>query len=201
MRTSIVSRGARVGAPAALTATSTFTLGYHEVVNDELDGRAVAVTWCPICWSAAVYGRRVDGRTLMFGVSGKLADDALVFYDRETGSLWKQPTGKCIAGRFEADDAARAYPVGRVEAAGGVVTDTVGDLRVAVFATDGGVHAFEHPGYEFAPAGNRVRADGARWDPVTGESDDGRRLDRLPARQMFAFAWQEAHGLDAFYDG
>ncbi|MFT4947740.1 MAG: hypothetical protein ACI8TL_001989, partial [Natronomonas sp.] len=41
-------------------------LSYHEIVNDVVDGRPVAVTWCPICWSAAVYDRTVDGKTLTF---------------------------------------------------------------------------------------------------------------------------------------
>jgi hypothetical protein len=78
-------------------------LHYHELVNDRLDrpiaitgGRrseAVAVTWCPLCGSAVVYDRAVGDRTLTFGVSGKLADDDLVMYDRETGSEWKQSTG------------------------------------------------------------------------------------------------------------
>ena len=83
-------------------------LGSHEIVNDTTerdDGstgtRPIAVTWCPICWSAVVYDRVIDGRTLTFGVSGKLADDALVMYDRETGSEWKQPTGQAIAGPLE----------------------------------------------------------------------------------------------------
>jgi len=77
-------------------------LSHHEVVNDRrtVDGteRAVAVTWCPICGSAVVYDWQVDGRVLEFGVSGKLADDAFVLYDRETGTEWKQPTGEAIAG-------------------------------------------------------------------------------------------------------
>jgi hypothetical protein len=81
-------------------------LSYHEIVNDTLpvEGgtvRPIAVTWCPICASAVVYDRRVDGRTLTFGTSGKLADDALVMYDRETESEWKQPLGRAIAGPLE----------------------------------------------------------------------------------------------------
>lgn len=78
-------------------------LSYHEIVNDVLEGerRPIAVTWCPICASAVVYDRTVDGRVLTFGTSGKLADDALVMYDRETGSEWKQPLGKAISGPLE----------------------------------------------------------------------------------------------------
>jgi len=56
------------------------------------------VTWCPLCGSAVVHNRRVDGRRFSFGVSGKLADDDLVMYDRETGSEWKQSLGEYIAG-------------------------------------------------------------------------------------------------------
>ncbi|MEF8828855.1 MAG: DUF3179 domain-containing protein [Haloarcula sp.] len=84
-------------------------LSYHEIVNDVLgngggsdrEERPIAVTWCPICASAVVYDRKADGETLTFGTSGKLADDALVMYDRETESEWKQPLGKAISGPLE----------------------------------------------------------------------------------------------------
>jgi hypothetical protein len=94
-------------------------LSYHEIVNDVLagsfepagftrshtnvdeDGLPIAVTWCPICASGVVYVRGVDDRRLTFGTAGKLADDALVMYDRETESEWKQPLGKAISGSLE----------------------------------------------------------------------------------------------------
>jgi hypothetical protein len=44
-----------------------------------------------------------------------------------------------------------------------------------------------------------VGADDTTWDPVTGESADSRRLDRLPTRRLFAFAWQDDHGPDTFW--
>lgn len=45
--------------------------------------------------------------------------------------------------------------------------------------------AFEDPGFGFEPAGEgEFRADGATWDGVTGGSDDGRALDRAPARRL-----------------
>jgi hypothetical protein len=73
-------------------------LNFHEIVNDTVDGDPLAVTWCPLCGSAVVYERTVGDRVLTFGVSGKLADDDLVLYDRETGSEWKQSSGECIDG-------------------------------------------------------------------------------------------------------
>ncbi len=48
-----------------------------------------------------VHVRRVNGRTLEFGVSGGLWNDALVMYDRQSGSLWSQVTGECNEERFE----------------------------------------------------------------------------------------------------
>ncbi|HKJ60335.1 MAG TPA: DUF3179 domain-containing protein [Halobacteriales archaeon] len=78
-------------------------LNYHEIVNDVVEGEPVAVTWCPLCGSAVVYDRVVDGQELRFGVSGKLAEDDLVMYDRETESEWKQSTGACIAGPLRGD--------------------------------------------------------------------------------------------------
>jgi hypothetical protein len=266
-------------------------LHYHEIVNDEVDGRPVAVTWCPLCGSAVVYDRRVGDETLTFGVSGKLADDDLVMYDRETGSEWKQSLGDCIAGVHEGaeltvlpgavttyesfrkshpqglvlqpvdaeseaasdtddpepvdyddapysdyfasegfglaahrgeDDArmwdrdddldpktvvlgvehgddAVGFPLTRVAAGGGTVAADVGGERVVVLAGDAGIHAYEHPGFEVRREDGRFRGDRTTWNAATGESTDGRRLARVPSRRLFAFAWQDDHGPDAFY--
>lgn len=89
-------------------------------------------------------------------------------------------------------------PLRDVRDAGGVVHVSVGGRDVAVFATPDGLHGFE-TGLRFEPDGDGwFRADGARWNGATGESDDGRALDRAPARRLFAFAWRDDHG-DAFY--
>lgn len=269
-------------------------LQFHEIVNDALNGASgddpIAVTWCPLCGSAVVYDRSHAGRTLEFGVSGKLADDDLVMYDRETESEWKQSTGECIAGAFEGDSlvvrpaavlSARefreSYPDGvvldppggeseaasdgdepapidyaespyeayaagdgfglaahrgaadgrewdgptdldpkevvsgvefdgdalgfafsRVRAAGGVARATVGERDVVAFATDDGIHAYADPGHAFETTDGGIVGDGTTWDPTTGAAADGRRLDRLPARRLYAFTWLDDHGPDAF---
>jgi len=282
-------------------------LNYHEVVNDTVGGTPVAVTWCPLCGSTVVYDRRPsegdlgnhgDPGTLEFGVSGKLADDDLVMYDRETESEWKQSLGEAIAGPLEGaslrvlpamtsswrtfsganpdakvldepggkseasgdglepaaidykddpycdyfeaegfglgahrgegsgrewdredlaakepvlglelDGDALAFPRSRVEEAGGVVTATVGEVEVVVFATDDGLSVYRHPGYEWTTARGGFRADGVMWDPTTGDPLDNPAthvaanrdsLERLPAKTLFAFTWRDDHG-DAFY--
>ncbi|MFP3854405.1 MAG: DUF3179 domain-containing protein [Anaerolineales bacterium] len=73
-------------------------LSLHEVINDELAGVPVAVTWCPLCYSAIVFDRRVEGTTLTFAVSGYLLESNLVMFDRQTGTLWSQLLGQGIRG-------------------------------------------------------------------------------------------------------
>ncbi len=45
-----------------------------------------------------MYSRKVGGRVLTFGVSGKLWRNALVMFDRETNSLWSHISGEAIDG-------------------------------------------------------------------------------------------------------
>ncbi|MDQ3649217.1 MAG: DUF3179 domain-containing protein [Acidobacteriota bacterium] len=71
---------------------------WHEIVNDEIKGVPVAVTFCPLCYSAIAFDRRADGRTLTFGVTGMLRHSDMVMYDRETESWWQQFTGEAIVG-------------------------------------------------------------------------------------------------------
>ncbi|MEL6700106.1 MAG: DUF3179 domain-containing protein [Pseudomonadota bacterium] len=73
-------------------------LTWHEIVNDEVGGVPVAVTFCPLCNSGITFDRRVDGQTLTFGVSGKLRNSDMVMYDRETQSWWQQAIGEGIVG-------------------------------------------------------------------------------------------------------
>ena len=71
----------------------------HEIANDVLQGVPIAATWCPLCNTGIVYDRRVAGRATTFGVTGTLFASAMVMYDRDTRSLWTQPTGQAVAGR------------------------------------------------------------------------------------------------------
>ncbi len=71
---------------------------WHEIVNDTIAGKPVAVTYCPLCNSAIVFDRTVKGRVLDFGTTGKLRNSDLVMYDRQTESWWQQFTGEAIVG-------------------------------------------------------------------------------------------------------
>lgn len=71
----------------------------HEIVNDEVGGIPVAVTYCPLCNTALVFDRRFEGETLRLGVSGLLRNSDLVMWDDVTQTLWQQVTGKAIVGK------------------------------------------------------------------------------------------------------
>lgn len=72
----------------------------HEIVNDIVGDIPVAVTFCPLCNSAIVYKRTVDGDVLRFGVSGNLRNSDLIMWDNKTESWWQQLTGEGIVGDY-----------------------------------------------------------------------------------------------------
>jgi hypothetical protein len=77
-------------------------LVWHEVVNDEVGGVPVAVTYCPLCFTNQVFNRTIDDgqEVVEFGTSGKLYNSNLVMYDRTSKSLWSQAMAEGIVGKY-----------------------------------------------------------------------------------------------------
>lgn len=73
-------------------------LNYHEIVNDNVGGDKITVTYCPLCGSGIAYRSEVGGKHLNFGVSGLIYNSGLLLYDRQTESLWSQILAKAITG-------------------------------------------------------------------------------------------------------
>ncbi len=73
-------------------------LVWHEIVNDRIGDRAINVSYCPLCGSAMVFDRTIEGRTLEFGVSGLLYQSDVLMYDRQTESLWSQLEMAAVSG-------------------------------------------------------------------------------------------------------
>lgn len=71
---------------------------WHEIVNDVIGKVPVIITFCSICNSAIVFNRKLDNRTLSFGIAGFVHGANMVMYDRETESWWQQFTGKAVVG-------------------------------------------------------------------------------------------------------
>lgn len=75
-------------------------LVWHEIVNDDIAGDPVLITYCPLCGSGIAYERKLNGKAVEFGTSGKLYNSNLVMYDRQTGSYWSQIGGLAIVGEL-----------------------------------------------------------------------------------------------------
>ncbi|MGY8815059.1 MAG: DUF3179 domain-containing protein [Gammaproteobacteria bacterium] len=76
-------------------------LMWHEIVNDNFNNIPVTVTYCPLCNAAVVFDRRINGKLLDFGVSGKLRHSDMIMYDRQTQSWWQQFLGLGIVGEMK----------------------------------------------------------------------------------------------------
>lgn len=74
-------------------------LMWHEIVNDEVGGVPIVVTFCPLCNTGIIFDARIDGVPHSFGVSGKLRFSDMIMYDRQTQSWWQQALGEGIVGQ------------------------------------------------------------------------------------------------------
>jgi len=170
-------------------------LEFHGIVNDSVEGRPVAVIWCPLCGAGVVYDRVVtaaaafdgrprngdgstdgpplstggpgsdatgdsEGTLLSFGVSGRLADDDLVMYDRETGSEWKQSAGRAIAGPLSGTEL-RVLPAGmttygefrEAHPEGPVLQRPGGESEAASDTDEAGTHRLQPAAVQVLPGG------------------------------------------------
>ena len=75
-------------------------LNHHEIVNDKIGQTPLAVTYCPLCDSAAVFDRRTPLGVREFGVSGLLYNSNVLMFDREgePESLWSQMQMRGVSG-------------------------------------------------------------------------------------------------------
>ncbi|HID51032.1 MAG TPA: DUF3179 domain-containing protein [Anaerolineae bacterium] len=73
---------------------------WHEIVNDVIDGRPVAVTFCPLCNTGIVFDATVNGQALDFGTTGRLRYSSLLMYDRQTETWWQQAGGNAVIGEL-----------------------------------------------------------------------------------------------------
>jgi len=77
-----------------------FILVWHEIVNDNVGGIPVSVTYCPLCYTNQVFERIINDQEVEFGTSGKLYNSNLLMYDRLTESYWSQALGMAVKGEL-----------------------------------------------------------------------------------------------------
>ena len=75
-------------------------LNWHEIINDEINGLSLAITYCPLTGTGIGWSRLINGAETSFGVSGFLYNNNLMPYDRLTGSTWSQQRVECVNGLF-----------------------------------------------------------------------------------------------------
>jgi hypothetical protein len=117
-------------------------LEFHQIVNDEIGGQPIAVSYDPLAATPLAWSRRVDGKTLTFGVSGLLYNHNFLMYDRETQSLWCQFLGRAIAGPLAGKQLARV-PIRQVTA--GAWLTRVGDTGVLRHPDPEHIHYAQSP--------------------------------------------------------
>ncbi len=81
-------------------------MNWHEICNDRLGGKAIAIIWDGFCDTALVVSRRVDGQTVRFGYSGLVYNGNALIYDHQPSvadeSLFSPIAGRAIAGPMAA---------------------------------------------------------------------------------------------------
>ncbi|MCU4802439.1 DUF3179 domain-containing protein [Halobacteria archaeon HArc-gm2] len=139
----------------------------HEIVNDELAGIPVSVTYCPLTGTVQGFER---GETT-FGVSGRLINNNLVMYDRATETWWPQILATSIPGPWNEDPPIRSLREFRL------IWTTWGRWRdahpeTAVLSTDTGYagNYARDPYGSYNPAGGYYRNANLLF-PVTNDDD------------------------------
>ena len=71
-------------------------LNWHEIVNDNINGTSFVISFCPLCWTAIVYDRKINDMIINFWVSWKLYESNLLMFDRNTHTLWSQAMWEAV---------------------------------------------------------------------------------------------------------
>ncbi|OYR50245.1 hypothetical protein DJ73_16325 [Halorubrum sp. Ea1] len=139
-------------------------LSHHEIVNDEIGGEPVAVTYCPLTGTAQGF-RRGEAT---FGVSGQLVNSNLIMYDRTTDSWWPQMLATAIDGPMSGETLDEFRVVWTTAAAWAerhpkslVMTDDTGYVRR--YETD--------PYGSYAPLGGYYARDGTMFRPLSSPEE------------------------------
>ncbi|MEP7012618.1 MAG: DUF3179 domain-containing protein [Acidobacteriota bacterium] len=76
-------------------------LDWHEMLNDQVGGRPVTLSYCTLCGAGILYDTRTpSGKPYTFGTSGLLYRSNKLMVDRQTLTLWNNLTGEPVVGRL-----------------------------------------------------------------------------------------------------
>ncbi|WP_280585311.1 DUF3179 domain-containing protein [Halorubrum sp. Boch-26] len=152
-------------------------LSHHEIVNDEIGGEPVAVTYCPLTGTAQGF-RRGEAT---FGVSGQLVNSNLIMYDRGTDSWWPQMIATGIDGPMTGETLDEFRVVWTTAAAWAerhpdslVMTDDTGYVR-----------RYENDPYgSYAPLGGYYARDRTMFRPLSSPDEGHAKSVVIGARTV-----------------
>jgi hypothetical protein len=75
-------------------------LAWHEMVKDNIGGRALTGVYCTLCGAMILYDSSIDGVLHELGTSGFLYRSNKLMYDKATASLWSTLTGEPVIGQL-----------------------------------------------------------------------------------------------------
>ncbi len=73
-------------------------MNWHEILNDQLDGSPVTLSYCPLTGSTLLWEAESNINP-EFGVSGLLYKSNLILYDRNSDSHWVQMLQRAVEGQ------------------------------------------------------------------------------------------------------
>ena len=80
------------------------SLQTREVVNDELGGEPICITWCPLALSGVIFSRRQEDQPPRRFLRGPLLHQGnLTLLDSETKSFWSQLGARAYQGKLDGD--------------------------------------------------------------------------------------------------
>ncbi|MTE26874.1 DUF3179 domain-containing protein [Winogradskyella ouciana] len=80
-----------------------YVIDWHEIVNDDVNGTDMTISYCPLTGTAFAWESLADSSFTTFGVSGLLYNSNLILYDRQTDSNWSQILQQCVNGELIGD--------------------------------------------------------------------------------------------------
>ena len=75
-------------------------LDWHEMANDVVGGKRVALAYCTLCGAGILFDATADNVSYRFGSSGLLFRSNKLMFDDSTLTLWNQITGEPVIGKL-----------------------------------------------------------------------------------------------------
>ena len=78
-------------------------LNTFESVNDKINDKTFALTYCPLTQSALLINRMHQNEEFVLRASGYLLHDNVILKDQNSDTYWSQMLGQCIKGSYAGD--------------------------------------------------------------------------------------------------